>query len=278
MNNIILLILCCSATLLHTSEHCSSTNCYINGFIGGISGAASMTVYAPWSYFQNRKIQQLPIEWKKPHYWFRGYPTLALNNAPVIAIQSAGYKYIMTVIKNNNKELACSDTIFAASVAGGLSAPVNNTSQLITLHQQNNGLSILQTINKFPNSYRSLHRGTIPAMYRGFFFANGYINCLPFIKEHVYQQCSNNTLAIILSAIFSSILITSITQPMQVIITTLHADIEKKHYTGMMQACKKLVSTKGLRALYQGAYYRTMGNVLAIPVLNYVQQTLNALK
>jgi len=101
---------------------------------------------------------------------------------------------------------------------------------------------------------------------------------LPLIKEHVYQTCNNNTTAIIVSAFVSSILITSITQPMQVIITTLHADIEKKHYTGMLQATKKLISTQGLRSLYKGAYYRTMGNVLAIPVLNYVQQTLNVLK
>ena len=102
---------------MHASEHYLSTPCYINGLIGGISDAASMTVYAPWSYFQNRKIQGLSIEWKKPHYWFKGYPTLALNNAPVIAIQSTGYKYIMAAIKNKNKELAYSDTIFAASVA-----------------------------------------------------------------------------------------------------------------------------------------------------------------
>jgi hypothetical protein len=272
------------ATIIHTSEpnkqmlHLPS-NIYTDILIGAISGAASMTMYAPFSYFQNRTIQQLPIAWQKPHYWFRGYPTLAFNSAPVIAIQTTSYHYLTHKMKlHPDIEPSNTDTIFAATVAGGLSGPVNNTAQLIALHQHNTGLSIIETVNKFPHSYKSLHRATVPAICRGMLFANAYINCLPSIKNYIHRHCNNDSIALATSALFSSIFTTITTQPIQVIITKLHADIEKKHYNGMIQAGKKIIATEGLRALYKGAYYRTLGNTLALPVLNYVQQTLNALK
>lgn len=282
MNRFITLTLSYAITI-HASESNKQmfipSNLYTDTITGAVSGIASMTVYAPFSYFQNRKIQHLPIEWKKPHYWFRGYPTLACNSAPTIAVQTTSYKYMTSIMNiDSNIENSNTNTILAASVAGGLSGPVNNTAQLIALHQHNTGLSLVQTINNFPNSYKSLHRATIPAIYRGILFANAYINCLPFIKKHIYQHCNNNAIAFMISALASSILTTITTQPMQVIITKLHADIEKKKYDGMIQATKKIITLHGFRALYQGACYRTMGNMFAIPALNYVQQTLNAFK
>jgi hypothetical protein len=170
------------------------------------------------------------------------------------------------------------NTIFAASIAGGISGPVNNVSQLITLHQQNTGLSIKKTIASFPASYKSLHRATMPAVYRGIFFANAWINCLPYIKENMYQHCNNSTVAFMTSALASALFATATTQPMQVIIAKLHADIEKKKYRGAIDAFKKTLATGGIRELYTGSTYRTMGNIFALLMLYHVQNTLNQLK
>ncbi len=254
-------------------------NSITNPIIGGISAAASMFVYTPLgSYCQNRHIQGLPIEWKKPHHWWRGYRTIASNNISVIALQNAIYQSLTNKMNSYHHTFNHWNTIFAASIAGGVSGPVNNVSQLITLHQQNAGLSIINTINSFPNSYKSLHRATLPAIYRGMFFANTYINCLPFIKERINEHCTNNTIAVITSALFSALFATATTQPMQVIITKLHADIKKEHYKGPFDAFRKTIKNGGIRALYAGWYYRTLSNVLAIPTLHFVQQKLYALK
>jgi|GEM_PF-5764490 len=250
-----------------------------NIVIGAMSGAASMAVYAPWSYFQNRHIQQKPIEWHKPHHWWRGYRILACNNAPVIAIQQATYLHIKHIIQTSKKTdtLSHSEKTLAVTCAGGISGPINNTAQLIALQQQNNGLSIIQTINKMPEKYKSLHRASVPAIYRGMFFANSYMNCLPFIKSKVAHITHNNLVTLLISGFMSSLFITATSQPMQVIITTLHADIEKKQYNGMIDAVKKITKKQGIKALYHGSLYRTAGNTIALPVLEYVQKILHYL-
>jgi Mitochondrial carrier protein len=251
----------------------------INPLIGGISAAASMFVYTPiGSYCQNRHIQGLPIEWKKPQHWWRGYRTIAANNMSVIALQNALYQSLANKMNSARRKYNNWNTIFAASIAGGASGPVNNVSQLIVLYQQNTGLSVINTINSFPDTYKSLHRATLPATYRGMLFANTYINCLPFIKNRVHECCTNDAVAVVTSALFASLFATATTQPAQVIITKLHADIKKEHYKGPCDAFKKIIVTGGIRALYAGWFYRTLGNILAIPTLYFVQQKLYALK
>jgi len=251
----------------------------VNPIIGGVSAAASMFVYTPLgSYCQNRHIQGLPIELKKPHHWWRGYRTIAANNMYVIAIQNAIYRSLITKMNSANHTLASWNTIFAASIAGGVSGPVNSVSQLITLHQQNTGSSIINTINSFPDTYKSLHRGTLPAIYRGMLFANTYINCLPFIKKRINEHCANNAVVVIVSALISAAFATATTQPFQVVITKLHADIEKKQFKGPRDAFRKTISQGGIKALYAGGLYRTIGNILAIPTLNYIQKKLYKLK
>jgi hypothetical protein len=60
---------------------------------------------------------------------------------------------------------------------------------------------------------------------------------------------------------------------LQVIITTLHADIEKKRYKGMNDVIKSIIKKQSFKKLYQGAHYRTIGNALALPALESVQKT-----
>src|SRR5580692_5931009 len=92
--------------------------------VGATSGAAAMTVYTPFHYFQNRQIQELPIMWYKPHYWFRGLPSLALGKAPTVGVQMMTYHAAMNVPlpETNNGYKALGATLLAGC-AGGI---VNN--------------------------------------------------------------------------------------------------------------------------------------------------------
>lgn len=244
--------------------------------IGGTSGACAMYAYAPWNYFQNRRIQKLPIEWKNPIRWFKGAPCIAIGKAPVIAVQTASYEWISRIMKKNsdNKPLSNAQQIAAAMVAGGLSAPVGNITQLVALHQQNNKTTFYQTINQFPEKYKSLTRASFASIYREIIFTNVFMNLLPLIKKNIDKNINNKIISQTASATLCGAVVAFCAQPLQVIVVTLHADIEKKEYRGMIDAARKIAAFGGIKGFYKGSGYRSVGVIFALPVLSFVQDGL----
>ena len=175
--------------------------------------------------------------------------------------------------KNPNQK-----TTLAAICAGMATAPFTNTSQLLTVHKQNTGLPLRSIINTFPHSYKSLARGIIPTTLQGMLFVTTYTNGLPFIKNKIHHYCNNGPIAIVSSAFLSALLLTITTQPLRVMATKLHADIEKEQYKGLMDVIKKTIQVHGFKGTYAGSLYRTAGNIIALPVINSTQQILNNIK
>jgi hypothetical protein len=263
---------------IHSSESYlfakNGLECIKTGVIGGISGALAAAVYAPCLYAQNQCNQGVRINWKQMQHCFRGYPIIAAKDIPVVGIQTIVYRYI-----NDRAQLSTNHhATFAAIFAGIASSPLTNAAQLLTLHKQNTGLPLAVIIKSFPRPYQNLGRGIIPTTIQGTFFIGTYTNGLPFVKSKINEQCNNNVIATVSSALFSALLLTITTQPWKVITTKLHADIDKKLYAGSLDVAKKIISQHSVKDFYGGWEWRTLGNMLAIPVLNIVQAKLAFLK
>jgi hypothetical protein len=283
MYTFVSLLLCCIVAPLYPSQSSiiskNITDCLRSGTFGAISGAVSAAVYAPFHYAQNQAAQGFKIELKNMHHCYRGYGILATNNIPVIALQTVVYK----IINNSTHSLYDGTnlnvrTTFAAIFAGIAGAPLTNASQLLTVHKQNTGLPLRTIINTFPHSYKSLSRGLLPNTLQGILFVTAYTNGISCIKNAIHHYCDNNSIALISSACLSSILLTITTQPLRVMATKLHADIEYKQYKGLVDVIKKTIQHHGFKGSYTGSLYRTAGNILALPVINSTQQVLNNIK
>jgi len=283
MYKFVSLLLCCTILSCNATESPiiskNITERLRPALSGAISGAASAFVYAPFHYAQNQSAQGLKIDWKKIHYCWRGYTIVACNNIPPFAAQALVYALI------NNRSHGDSDsknpntkTTIAAFIAGACTAPFTNACQLLTVHKQNTGLPVHTIINGFPHSYKSLRRGMLPTTLQGMLFVTTYTNGLPFIKNKIHHYYGNGPVALVSSACLSSILLTITTQPLRVMATKLHADIEKKQYKGLMDVIKKTIQVHGIKGPYAGATYRTAGNIFALPVINSTQQVLNNIK
>lgn len=221
----------------------------------------------------------MKLDWKKIHHCLRGYHFLAFNSASTIGVQTLAYALI------NNHARGDSDskdpnkkTTLAALLAGAYAAPFTNACQLLTVHKQNTGLPMRTIINSFPHSYKSLSHGMLPTTLQGMLFVATYTNGLPFIKSKIHHYYGNGLVTVVSSACLSSILLTVTTQPLRVITTKLHADINKKQYKGLIDVIKKTIQIHGLKGSYIGATYRTAGNIIVLPVINATQQVLNKIQ
>lgn len=244
-------------------------------YIGALSGAAAMTVYTPFHYFQNRSIQKLPIVWNKPVYWFRGLPSLALGKAPSIGLQMASFGAITkNITKNIGDDLTNQQMISAAMISGGISGMFNNLTHLIALQQENNGTTIKNTIKRlgFKNCFM---RGLGTTIIREMLFINIYMNFLQPFKK-LFDANNIGLLSGIISGGISGVAVVATTQPLMVIGSRLYADMEKKKYTNGLDALKKIYKENGIRSFYKASGYRSVGVILALPVLDYVQTHLKS--
>lgn len=243
--------------------------------IGAASGAASMAVYTPFHYFQNRQIQRLPIAWDNPTYWFRGLPSLALGKAPTFAIQMSSYNLITTAMrKNNGIDLNSKQQISAAMIAGGLSGIANNATHLIALRQENSGSKFIPTVKDLVSSKTSM-RGLGTTMSREMIFTNIYMNFLKKLQESIHKKTDNKPLAQVSSGLLSGGAIALTTQPFMVVTAKLYADVHKAHYQNGLDCAYKTYLEGGIKGFYKGTGYRSIGILFALPVLDYVEKMLS---
>lgn len=236
---------------------------------GALSSGGAMVVYAPFHYFQNRKIQTLTID-RNPLTWFRGAPALAIGKAPTMALQMSSYGIITRIIQNNQDLSSSQDTV-AATIAGGLSGIVSNSTHLIALHQENKGSAFVPTIKQLPLGIYSLSRGLGTTVSREMLFANIYLIMLKNLKTKAHHYINNTHLANIGSCLLSGVIIAGATQPFMVITAKLYNDIEKKLYTNGYDALCKTFLKFGISGFYRGSSYRCVGIILALPCFDYLQ-------
>lgn len=264
---------------LQASEQQSATNEALTTFcIGAVSGSAGMLVYAPFHYFQNRHIQKLPIIWEKPHYWFRGAPSLVIGKAPALGVQISTYEAISRLLKQDAKELTYAQKTQAATIAGVLSGMVHNATHLIALQQENSGKTFAKTIVGLPAKQEIVTRGLGTTLAREAIFANVFLVVLQALEKQVKPHIHNETVAQVSSGVLTGATIAGITQPFMVVTAKLYADMEKKQYRNGFDAAYKIVTEEGVRGFYKGSGYRSIGVTVAIPVFNAVNEYFSGKK
>lgn len=261
-------------------------NSFLRSMINGaLSGTISTCVYAPFGYAQNRVVQNLPLECKL-RCWFIGLPSLVVGKAPTVAAQTGVYTLITDVMKRyGDHEISPLQRSIAATIAGGVSALPDNAAHLIALRQQNNrhhnaarGETIGQTIARLPRGVYSLGRATIPTALCQMLFANTYLAGMPLVCEQLGKRTDNAVVCTAGSTVAVGGAAAVLTQPLRVIITKLHADVEGKHYTGMIDAGKKIIQQEGIGGFWRGSAVRSTGVMVALGMLKAVHNALKAVQ
>jgi len=278
-NNVVIVmgIYITSFTILCCQEENSVKSVLRNAQVGFTSSAAGMLVYTPFHYFQNRIIQNLPIIWNNPTYWFRGAPSLILGKGPTMAVELASYQLIAKVLQQQGATSSSVHNTIAATLAGAAGGVVNNLTHLIALHQENKGCSFAQTIREFPNK-RVWMRGLGTTITREMIFSNIFFVTLKKLRAIISAHTESPRVAQVTSGLIAGALVAGVTQPFMVVTAHLYADVEKKQYTNGLDAVRKIFRAHGLRHFYKGSAYRSVGIMLALPVFDAVRSYYTAKK
>jgi Mitochondrial carrier protein len=227
-------------------------------FIGSAAGMGAMTVYGPWHYWQNRHIQDLEVV-RRPNFWFRGVPSLAIGKVPTYAVHFSVYSLLMDI-----------NPTFASVVAGSSAGVVNNFTHLVTLHQENTGQSFFQVVKKH-GIKQCVSRGLGTVIFREITFNVIFMNVLIDIKNRLMDKTTMPKWMITLSsAVLTGCGVVLVTQPHMVVSALLYADMDKKKYNNGYNVIIDIWKQKGLRAFYKGAARRTPGVILGLMVLHQI--------
>lgn len=240
--------------------------------IGCISGAVGMTVYLPFAYAQNRIVQKLAIS-KNPLHWYRGLPVVAGTVAAITGPQVLINNMALSYLKGENKTNSNKNALLAASIAGVVTAPFINASELLTQHQQNSKQSLVQTVKSLPHGVRSLTKGMGVVGLREVVWSNAYQALVPIFKK-MYAGIMNEKLAVTTAAITTGVAAGLITNVFQVTKVKLHADLLGKQYKNGLDALKYITEKEGIKGFTSGVSARALGLTLAIPAMMLTSQAL----
>ncbi|HEV2601472.1 MAG TPA: hypothetical protein VGT41_04175 [Candidatus Babeliales bacterium] len=261
-------------------------------YIGAASGTVGMTVYAPFHYAQNRRIQRLGILLNKQAQLsapkslqanikqiMSGSRALIFGKVPAIAIQQAGYAGIIRKLESEGTAASETEKLGANITAAIFSAPVANASQLVALHQENQKekCNILKTIHSFPRGYKDLSRGLGPVMVRETLFMLIFNQLLPKVKNETQKITNDEAMAYLISAPIAGALVTGCTQPANVNVTYLHADIAQKKYKGFwsfMDAYHAMKSKGIVAESFRGTGLRAPGVMLGLAAMNKAKEEM----
>jgi len=254
----------------------------LNSVIGGATGTIEVLATQPFLYGKN-KLQQGQslkeiIKEVSLHFrmLYRGCGISIVNMAPTTAIQITTHRALHTLFSDDD---LISSTL-CSFASGTVSALASTPTELVILHQQNNGQSAYQTVRKIvaTQPYSVLYRGVTPKAFREGLFTIGFFSLYPSIKNQVHAHVIDNNAAAVFIAGASTGLFTSvISHPFDTISTIMQADYERKNSTTMLQTAQHIHKKHGYRGFSKGATLRSLNIALSIPIMTQAQQTLNTL-
>lgn len=258
-------------------QHNSPIDDFIRQFsVGSALGIIEVTVNQPLIFAKNC-IQQgkpLPLD---PKMWFRGYGVNAGSMSPITALQM-GVNSVVTSLLTEEKTTQLSDQqkVFAATLAGAISALVSSPAEYIMLQQQNTGLSFLGTTQVLMSkSVRAMLRGFTPTACRDGGFTAGYLVIPPLIQRAAMEHCDSNyeSLVSVASGVAAGVSTAILTQPFDVMATT----IKSGNGANMREAFAKLYYEGGVISLFRGLSARGACVILAISCINALRDPVTTL-
>eukprot|EP00298_Acanthocystis_sp_HF-20_P014078 c20626_g1_i3.p1 GENE.c20626_g1_i3~~c20626_g1_i3.p1 ORF type:complete len:278 (-),score=80.37 c20626_g1_i3:226-1059(-) len=252
-----------------------------NFMAGAFSGLTSAICVAPFDVLKTRQqvqFQRLGEQAKYPKNpflglrvifidegirgLFRGLPTTVLGYVPNWGIYWACYTKIKFQMEESNQLPKISQSMLAATFAGGLSAIITNpfwvirtriqTQEIVSKHSEyRSTITAFEQIYKY-EGIKGFYRG-LPASLVGLGHVAIqfpiYESCKEELQKHSTILSEHPTLNLIVSSCISKIFACCFTYPHEVIRSRLH--LERKERSSLISLVRKAVSEEGVFVLYR---------------------------
>jgi hypothetical protein len=240
--------------------------------IGSLTGMGEVTINQPLICIKNTLQQRKPLS-INPHILYRGFGVNVSCMAPTTALQIATNKALEEVIVGNDT----GTMTMRAFTAGIFSALASSPTELVVIHQQNEGLNAYTTIQKLiqQKGLSVMGRGCIAKSLREGGFGIGLLAMYPSLKNNIYTRLNNESAAIIAAGIIAGTTTAIITHPFDTISTAMQVDYTKQHHTTMCKTAQHIYNMHGVNGFFRGVAPRGTRIGLAIPLMHFLQHYLH---
>lgn len=259
----------------------TNLNHFENATVGMTVGIIEVCSLQPLNYAKNM-VQQNKLLTFHPTKFYRGLGANCINMGSCTMIQfsfgGAAKKYIQL---DSNTKLKPHQEMGCGISAGIISALIGSPLELIMIQQQNNGANTINTIKNIMKKPLNITRGYVGTAIREALWTCGYLSVPPIIRHELTHsfpdsfdsQAKARIPASLIGGLFSCYL----TQPFDVIKTCMQGDFKRVKYSGFIDTAIKLYKESKFTGFYRGATWRYARMVLAIAILDSLQDTVGSI-
>ena len=217
--------------------------------------------------------------------WYRGIVVQATAVAPIASLQMLVNGTLQKVLSGASplsaklkRELTTLERLLAALGAGIVSAVIHSPVDLLTIQQQQLGMSLASCASRIMQDYGPLGfvRGLGAMAVREGIFTLGMFGLTPIFSEALQKNIkrlkSNTVLANLLGSLGAGITAALLTHPMDTVKTQIQNDMMGVTYKNILNTLNLLVESKGWGALYIGSIPRTLMICVAFFIVNMLRK------
>ena len=236
----------------------------------------------PLNYAKNMTQIHHPIS-LNPFVMYRGVSANALNMGSCTMIQFTigGYLKKLTLGENRDRTLSLKEEMMCGLGAGTVSACVGSPLELVMVQQQKKGTSIGQTISNIMERPSNIGRGWVGCAVREALWTCGFMSIPPVVRRELQVQYPdlfpNNDRARIPAALLGALFACYLTHPFDTIKTCMQGDIERTKFGSLTQTTRTLWGEHGLGGFYRGSSFRYARQVLAVFIMDLMQEKVGML-
>mmetsp|Transcript_30042 Transcript_30042/g.50516 ORF Transcript_30042/g.50516 Transcript_30042/m.50516 type:complete len:282 (-) Transcript_30042:216-1061(-) len=243
--------------------------------IGGSAGVVEVTIQQPSVCWKNFLQRGMPIP-MNPVLWYRGWAVNAASIFPICFIQFGANRALEGMLDNYDVKQTHFTRMGCAAGAGVSSAAVGCTAELMMLHQQKTGGSLVEVAKTIiqRDGAHTLLRGWLPTAYRESLWAATYLAVTPILQEKLrgvdaLEPYPNATWA--LGAVSAGLFGAVATHPFDTVKTRMQANLEGDFHKKFIRTAREVISQ---RQLYAGFLPRGGRVVGATFILSSVKERL----
>jgi len=247
-----------------------------NCAIGLICGVADTTLLQSCNYWKNANQQGLPFT-LDPRVLYRGYTVNTLNNGLCVMYQFYANGIIQRMITGGaDRPLGDGEKILAGMASGASSGILCGPMELIMIQQQRKGGGLVGTaIDMVKAGPATFFRGTLAMMAREGIYAGGFLGLMPVVRRTIRETFPDSVgktedSARMAAAFVAGPICGIASHPPDTIKTCLQGDIEGTVYKTYGQTYSKIVSEKGVAALWSGYPWRLFRQCVALMLFDKI--------
>ena len=239
--------------------------------VGAVAGVIEISATQPLFYFKTCAQKGIPIPWRRPSTWYRGYVVNAGSNAPITAIQLGAKALLTSALAEDGRTLSDHKKVFVSAVSGALSALVCPAEYVMTC-QQDTGKAFVPTARAlWSQGFKSIYRGFTPTMIRDGGYAAGYLAIAPLVTRKMMEHVDNQHLATLSGGVLTGVGATVFTQPFDMIRGTMQLNAQGN----VRETIKRLYKEGGVLSFWRGGWSRGAEVVVAITLMSSLTDSLS---